>query len=550
MKKKDFTRAIELFLKVLDTKKEITASLTIISECFLENGDASNALNYAFQSCQSAYADLMSLVIKARCHEKMNDIEATYLTCYSACNSHVCMSGVEGSIEVENNHLLPMLKDLTQKLIEHISRRKKNLTPSCFPMNVKISSVPFTINFRNGQVAIMQNELGTGFHDCRPQKKCPSFGMQEHSAITYGSSIIIFGGLHASDQLSNQVHIFQIDTGNNYSHHVQPCDGEAPPPSQGHSACIVSHSMYVFGGSAMLEDLYILDLKLWKWEKMNSISKTPLQDRPETDVLFSELVKFDDESILLLGGLRGEVSRSGQTNSHGVTTLKENIGAGAAAQNMHLYSLSTGTWKKIQSSSDAPCGFELKASNIDDKKVLVLSGQSYPGSVMKENTLHILSLSSEGSLKWSKVLVNMASIPPPTSCFRASTWVPSAKSLFLYGGRYLKANITDAVLKTGVTGEDISVEQVYDTELYCFNLELKQWIRFRVVTGTRPRHSHTMNFINGRIVITGGSRFVFEGKEFATDVISYVLNPTALPPSKNTSTKNLKKGGRKGKKKR
>lgn len=35
MKKKDFTRAIELFLKVLDTKKEITASLTIISECFL-----------------------------------------------------------------------------------------------------------------------------------------------------------------------------------------------------------------------------------------------------------------------------------------------------------------------------------------------------------------------------------------------------------------------------------------------------------------------------------------------------------------------------------
>lgn len=129
-----------------------------------------------------------------------------------------------------------------------------------------------------------------------------------------------------------------------------------------------------------------------------------------------------------------------------------------------------------------------------------MSGQSGPLNETKTNSIHILSSSSKGSL----VSQNAVGIPPPISIFRASTWVSSTQSLYLYGGKYCRVYIKDSVTKYEDSDSDLTIESKYDTELYCFSISLKQWIRLRVAKGASPRHSHTMNEVDGKLIILGG----------------------------------------------
>ena len=197
--------------------------------------------------------------------------------------------------------------------------------------------------------------------------------------MTYGSRLVIFGGNEGGNRVTNCVRIFEVDESSTikYIHHLQTCTGEAPPPCQGHTACVLGSNMYCFGGSAPCSDMYVLDLKGWKWTKLDSVPQTPEEDQPDVDVLFSSIVPFNDHSLLLIGGMKGEAMRNTSGGAYGVLGLPERIDPVSA--NMHLYLLKTGQWKRIQCSRiDAPRGWKHQVHNIGENEVLLLCGQSDP----------------------------------------------------------------------------------------------------------------------------------------------------------------------------
>jgi len=346
-----------------------------------------------------------------------------------------------------------------------------------------------------------------------------------------------------------------MNNGNCYSHHIQPCSGDTPYPSQGHSACLVGKYMYVFGGDGQWDDMYRLDLEGWAWKKLTSITQTEVEERPETDAIFSSLSRFDENSIVLIGGLLGKASRS--MKDAGGFALKH-YANNPIADNLHIYSLKTGKWTRIPSSDQAPRGWQIHAHNIGTKQVLILGGHSGCNSPnINPNCLHMLRADADGVFVWEKIEENKVGIPPSVSSNRASAWVPSARSLMLHGGRYLNIDLDNSILKAKNNEEDMKTWTLYDTELYCFNLDLKQWIRFHVSGETIGRHSHTMTNINDKLVVLGGcvlaNRAKAAARDYVTKVSCYNLDFSKLETASAASvgpTQKRGKGKRKGKKKK
>jgi len=574
MKKKNYAKAIDFFTQAIGYNRGSTFAtapvMLKLSLCHLECGNAQKALVCAYSACQRSHGDLMSLVVKAKCHIELNDVEAAYYTCYSAFNSHL-LSAIkaknrEKGTSLERNHVLPLLQDVTKTLVDHIVKMKSPLSESSFPMKLHLASVPFTMDYKHGQVGLIQDFMGDGFHLYQPQKTYSSIPtIQDHTTVTYGSRLVIFGGNEGANGVTNCVRTFEVDESstNKYIHHLQTCTGDAPPPSQGHTACVLGSNMYCFGGSAPCSDMYVLDLKEWEWTKLDSLCQTPEEDQPDADILFSSIVPFNDHSLLLIGGMKGEAMRNTTGGAYGVMGLSDRVDPVSA--NMHLYSLKTGQWKRIMcNGNDAPRGWKHQVHNIGENEVLLLCGQS---DTLADNSLHILKKTSNDTnarLEWSRIEEDMSGIPPSQSTHRATTWIASAKSLMLYGGKYQHFVIKDSVWKSRDTEGDVTSFLQYDTELYCFNLASKHWIRLRVPENSRARNSHTMNEVDGKLIVVGGcvvasgTKGYMDEREYVTDVTCYdldLLNQTMLseiPITKQTKSDKKKKGKgkREGKKRK
>ena len=78
-----------------------------------------------------------------------------------------------------------------------------------------------------------------------------------------------------------------------------------------------------------------------------------------------------------------------------------------------MYSLRTGKWRFIGHGHNDQRGWELHAHHIDEKKVLVLSGQ--PNYALTNTYMYILSGKTNGSIKWTKIDEILNGIPPSTA---------------------------------------------------------------------------------------------------------------------------------------
>lgn len=555
-RERKYNKAIELFNKAIDENSgEWTHSLVIqISDCYLQKGSTGQALKYAYQACQCSNLDFMALFIKAKCHLKLGDIESAFLSCYCTINSHIGQYQSDNGDERMINVIIPFFQSLNQSLIENLPMGKRELfTMGSVDLIESVSSVPFSLRFNGAQLAVIQENMGSGLHRCQPAQKNSIFpSLVEHTSIAYKSSIVIFGGREDGDKITNATRVLTMDDQHQYSHSIQHCNGDLPTPSQGHAACLVGKHMYVFGGDASL-DLTCLDLENWSWQASDSMAQTQPGDRPETDVLFSTLAQFDDTSIVLLGGLfGGAVKNRGDTSTNGMYVGDHD--GDRISDNNHIYSTKTRQWKKLPSGSQAPRGYQLQAHNIGDKKVLVLAGHaSIQCSKAGVNSLHLLSANTSGALVWEKVEESLNGIPPPLSHFRASTWVPSSRSLMLHGGRYLQTLFDESILETE-NGQNVKPTLHYDTELYCFQFDLKQWIRLRVGGTTIMRNSHTMTNVDGRLISFGGCKIdssTRDGRKYVREVTCYDLDLSKVEtPKTKPKPKSGKKKGKRGKKKR
>ena len=560
MKKHDYDRAIDCFTRSMEKDNAMsTAPLMImLANCFLESGNAAKGLECAYAACQIDHGNPMTLVTKAKCHLALDDIESAYMSCYTLYNSHHLTTLTAKGDLTKRKHVLPLMHTLTRLLIDHVVKNRRRLTAASFPFGkIKIASVRYTFENMNGKINIIQDHMGDGFHICRSRQRDDVLSfpqIRSHTSVSDGSRLIIFGGYDPeADASSNLVRIFQLDQKNPniYSYSVQLCSGDVPPPTEGHAACIVGRQMLVFGGSANCDCTYTLDLDEWRWTKLSSISDSPEKDRPEIDIVFCTLVPLDEESVILFGGLRSEASR--------VTVVArpkkyENF----TSNNMHIFSYKTGKWKRLNCSGILPPqGWVIQGHNIGRRKVLIICGQQ---DLMDENSLHLLTMDDDGSSEWSRIEENVAGTPPPPSSFRATAWVASTNCVLLYGGRYINSTISDSVLKMRNSEHDFEAKFNYNSELYSFDLDSKQWTKLRVPEhSVLPRSSHTMNAIDGKLivlgggVIVGGTRGSKNDGEYALGVIRFDLD---LPLHKKQqqmskqSNRTKKKGKRKGKKRR
>ncbi|KAG8193291.1 hypothetical protein JTE90_003778 [Oedothorax gibbosus] len=93
-----------------------------------------------------------------------------------------------------------------------------------------------------------------------------------HSAVVYKNKVYIWGGIssHHQNLVSEKLYCFDVAS---LTWSVIEGTGHVPSPTDGHSACVIDNSMYVFGGfesisEVLVNSLYKLDLDTYKWERL------------------------------------------------------------------------------------------------------------------------------------------------------------------------------------------------------------------------------------------------------------------------------------------
>ncbi|KAL4463847.1 hypothetical protein ABPG74_005784 [Tetrahymena malaccensis] len=109
------------------------------------------------------------------------------------------------------------------------------------------------------------------------ETECPS--IKNHSAIYYKERIYIFGGYNGQKNL-NKLHILNLRTNVWEQPRFVNDSNELPQGRNGHTSVVVNNKMYVIGGwigqgQHASNQLYILDLDLLKWTKMETSGQEP-----------------------------------------------------------------------------------------------------------------------------------------------------------------------------------------------------------------------------------------------------------------------------------
>lgn len=115
-----------------------------------------------------------------------------------------------------------------------------------------------------------------------------------HSAVHWRGEIIIWGGIHTMDNL---VHMFNINTAKWKSITTH----NPPTPRGGHTAVIYGNSMFIFGGSSLMNyknSIVRLDLIEMEWKNVNATGTLPSPRAFHSCVLYRD-------SFYIFGGLSG-----------------------------------------------------------------------------------------------------------------------------------------------------------------------------------------------------------------------------------------------------
>lgn len=120
-----------------------------------------------------------------------------------------------------------------------------------------------------------------------------------HTAVLHKNtnSMIVFGGLTAHYVPLNDVQIYDIASN---SWHLQTCIDTPPMPRMMHVAVTIRDIMLVTGGAANnlpLEDLFVLDLKTWRWRELIQTNGYPFARTGATAIVLSPLERAMEQGL-------------------------------------------------------------------------------------------------------------------------------------------------------------------------------------------------------------------------------------------------------------
>lgn len=220
--------------------------------------------------------------------------------------------------------------------------------------------------------AFSENKWG----DISLKSKCPQ--LTEHSAVSYGNSIFLFGGSSGNSspehEYGNTIHQYNIEK---RTLTEVACKGNVkPPPRSAHSAVVYKDTMYIFGGwngRLSCNDLYCFNFEKRKWKLVTTTGSAPSIRRAHGAVVHSHYMYiFGGYDIRYPASFYNQLYRLNlETHEWQEVECKGNIPSGRSRLGMvrhkdkiyvlggwdrkeyfadfYEFSINTRTWKEISS---------------------------------------------------------------------------------------------------------------------------------------------------------------------------------------------------------
>jgi len=97
----------------------------------------------------------------------------------------------------------------------------------------------------------------------------------DHTAVIYEGSIVIFGGFSTDGERSNDLYRYYFR--DNKWEKISVLGIDFPVPRAGHSAIVFGDSMVVFGGrdedSNKLNDIWVFNFSTYQWEEIQILNE-------------------------------------------------------------------------------------------------------------------------------------------------------------------------------------------------------------------------------------------------------------------------------------
>ncbi|KAN0045305.1 hypothetical protein ACTA71_005682 [Dictyostelium dimigraforme] len=281
-------------------------------------------------------------------------------------------------------------------------------------------------------------------------------GIRSHTATVVGHKIYVFGGSDIQDRFND---LLILDTKTMFWHKPKTtgADGCIPNPHRAHSATLVDHRLFIFGGGDgpnYFKDLYILDTNTLTWTKPTTLGNGPGPRRAHTANLIGKL-------IYIFGGGDGN----------------------KALNEVYVLDTETLTWTYIKTTGAIPGSRGYHSSVLLSNNRIGVFGGSDGNDCFSDFYVFDTNNSS-----WSLFPVSNPSPLLSQSC------VTIGKTIVVFGGH----NAND-----------------YINSLKFFNLDKFQWEE-QTCSGILPqsRGYHCCCFVDHRLFVIGG----YDGSQCFSDV--------------------------------
>ncbi|KAL0878009.1 hypothetical protein Bca101_027715 [Brassica carinata] len=244
----------------------------------------------------------------------------------------------------------------------------------------------------------LQRQVGLGDSSSGPGKR---WG-HTCNAVKGGRFVYVFGGCGGDGCLTNQVHVFDVET-QRWSEPV--IRGVPPSPRDSHSCTTVGDNLFVFGGSDgkhYLNDLHVLDTSSHTWKCLEVRGEEPDTREAHSATLIGRY-------IVIFGGC-GKVSG-----------LDDKV----FYNDLYVLDTETITWQRPATTGTRPFARECHTCSTWKNKIIVVGGQHFDGDYLSD--VHILATAT---CAWKQLKTSGQALTPRAG----HVTVVTESNLYVFGG--------------------------------------------------------------------------------------------------------------------
>ncbi|KAG2313275.1 hypothetical protein Bca4012_027852 [Brassica carinata] len=279
----------------------------------------------------------------------------------------------------------------------------------------------------------LQRQVGLGDSSSGPGKR---WG-HTCNAVKGGRFVYVFGGCGGDGCLTNQVHVFDVET-QRWSEPV--IRGVPPSPRDSHSCTTVGDNLFVFGGSDgkhYLNDLHVLDTSSHTWKCLEVRGEEPDTREAHSATLIGRY-------IVIFGGC-GKVSG-----------LDDKV----FYNDLYVLDTETITWQRPATTGTRPFARECHTCSTWKNKIIVVGGQHFDGDYLSD--VHILATAT---CAWKQLKTSGQALTPRAG----HVTVVTESNLYVFGGFADSKNLYN--------------------DLFVLNLETCVWSKIAIEEGPCARFS-------------------------------------------------------------